>query len=132
MRRIARLVAASALTVGLVACAAKVERYPTSADYPAGTMERVAVQAGGHPWRLSALETPRTAPWKVVVVTGTPSWSEFWAPVLATLPERFTMIVEAFDPGRTDDGGRRDQREYARRIVERLADIEERYFAARG
>jgi 1-acyl-sn-glycerol-3-phosphate acyltransferase len=45
--------------------------------------------------------------------------------------ERFTMIVEAFDPGRTEDGGRRDQREYARRIVERLADIEDGYFAAR-
>ena len=28
----------------------KVERYPTSADYPAGTMERAVVQAAGHPW----------------------------------------------------------------------------------
>jgi pimeloyl-ACP methyl ester carboxylesterase len=72
---------------------AEVERYPTSADYPAGTMERVAFQAGGRPWRLSALRTPRAAPWKVVVITGTPSWSEYWAPTLAALPERFTMIV---------------------------------------
>jgi 1-acyl-sn-glycerol-3-phosphate acyltransferase len=45
--------------------------------------------------------------------------------------ERFTMIVEAFDPVRTDEGGRRDQREYARQIVARLADIEERHFASR-
>lgn len=94
MRSVVRSLAVVLTAVTLSACmSAEVERYPTSADYPAGTMKRVAVQAGGHPWRLSALETPRTAPWKVVVVTGTPSWSEFWAPVLAALPERFTMIV---------------------------------------
>lgn len=81
----------AAMTLG--ACAASVERYPTSADYPAGTMRRVAVQAAGHPWRLSVLETPRAAPWKVVVVTGTPSWSEYWAPTLAALPVDFTMVV---------------------------------------
>lgn len=80
--------------VALSACmSTEVERYPTSADYPAGTMERVTVQAAGHPWTLSALKTPRVAPWKVVVITGTPSWSEYWAPVLAALPERFTMVV---------------------------------------
>ena len=77
----------------LSGCAAKVERYPTSADYPAGTMARATVQAAGHPWKLSTLRTPRAAPWKVVVITGTPSWSEYWAPVLAALPARFTMTV---------------------------------------
>jgi 1-acyl-sn-glycerol-3-phosphate acyltransferase len=46
--------------------------------------------------------------------------------------ECFTMAVEAFDPGRVAGGGLRHQREYARRIVERLAGIEEAYFASIG
>ena len=77
----------------LSGCAARVERYPTAADYPAGTMTRGSVRAAGHPWTLSTLRTPRDAPWKVVVITGTPSWSEYWAPVLAALPDRFSMTV---------------------------------------
>jgi pimeloyl-ACP methyl ester carboxylesterase len=56
-------------------------------------MTRATVQAAGHSWKLSTLRTPRAAPWKVVVITGTPSWSEYWAPVLAALPARFTMVV---------------------------------------
>jgi pimeloyl-ACP methyl ester carboxylesterase len=92
--RFARTLAAVVVAAALSGCmSAEVERYPTSADYPAGTMERVSVEAAGHPWKLSALRTPRVSPWKVVVITGTPSWSEFWAPVLAALPERFTMVV---------------------------------------
>jgi pimeloyl-ACP methyl ester carboxylesterase len=92
--RIVRPLAAAAVAIALSGCmSAEVERYPTSKDYPAGTMERVAVQAAGHPWTLSALRTPRVSPWKVVVITGTPSWSEFWAPVLAALPEDYTMVV---------------------------------------
>ena len=90
---VVRILAAAAAAVALSGCVAKVERYPTSADYPAGTMERVSVQAAGHPWKLSALQTARVSPWKVVVITGTPSWSEFWAPVLAALPEDYTMVV---------------------------------------
>ncbi len=46
--------------------------------------------------------------------------------------ERFTMTVEVFDPGRASGGGLRVQREYARRIVERLAGMEDAYFASRG
>ena len=46
--------------------------------------------------------------------------------------ERLTMTVEVFDPGGMDGGGLRAQREYARRIVERLAGMEEEYFAQRG
>jgi 1-acyl-sn-glycerol-3-phosphate acyltransferase len=46
--------------------------------------------------------------------------------------EHFTMNVEQFDPGRGEGGGLRLQREYARRIVERLAEMEGRYFAGRG
>lgn len=92
--RILHALAAVLVAVALSGCmSAEVERYPTSNDYPAGTMERVAVQAAGHPWTLSALRTPRVSPWKVVVITGTPSWSEFWAPVLAALPEDYTMVV---------------------------------------
>lgn len=94
LSRAARPIAAVLAALALSACVqVEGERYPTSADFPAGTMERVSVQAAGHPWKLSALKTPRAAPWKVVVITGTPSWSEFWAPVLAALPDRFTMVV---------------------------------------
>jgi pimeloyl-ACP methyl ester carboxylesterase len=94
LRRIALTFAVALTAAALSGCmSAEVERYPTSKDYPAGTMARVRVQAAGHPWTLSALRTPRAAPWKVVVITGTPSWSEFWAPVLAALPDRFTMVV---------------------------------------
>jgi 1-acyl-sn-glycerol-3-phosphate acyltransferase len=46
--------------------------------------------------------------------------------------ERFTMTVEVFDPGVVNGRGLRRQREYARRIVERLAGMEDEYFAGRG
>jgi len=52
-----------------------------------------------------------------------------------TIPRRgetFTMQVEAFDPRRIPGGGLRHQREYARQIVEKLARMEEAFFAARG
>jgi pimeloyl-ACP methyl ester carboxylesterase len=50
---------------------------------------------GGHGWRISALETPREtpAPWRIVVVTGAPSWAEYWAETLAELPAEREMIV---------------------------------------
>lgn len=46
--------------------------------------------------------------------------------------ERFTMVVELFDPERVEGGGLRVQREYARRIVERLAELEEECLGGRG
>jgi 1-acyl-sn-glycerol-3-phosphate acyltransferase len=46
--------------------------------------------------------------------------------------ERFTMTAEVFDPGVVEGGGLRRQREYARRIIERLAGMEDEYFAGRG
>lgn len=47
--------------------------------------------------------------------------------------EQFIMNVEVFDPGSGEGGGgRRVQREYAERIVERLAGMEDEYFAGRG
>ena len=94
LRPVVRLLCAALIAALAAACvSADAQRFPTSADYPPGVMERVAVRAAGHPWKLSTLRTPRVAPWKVVVITGTPSWSEFWAPVLVALPDRFTMVV---------------------------------------
>jgi pimeloyl-ACP methyl ester carboxylesterase len=72
------------------------DRFPTSSSYPAGTMERTDFTAGvAEAWRISALRTPERpeASWKVVIVTGTPSWSEYWAPVIAGLPETREIIV---------------------------------------
>ncbi len=65
-------------------------------DYPDSVVRRVSLEAGGGlGWRLSALTTPRNppAPWKIVVITGAPSWAEYWAPVLAALPENREMTV---------------------------------------
>jgi pimeloyl-ACP methyl ester carboxylesterase len=41
------------------------------------------------------LQTPvrADATWKVVIVTGTPSWSEYWAPTIAGLPQTRELIV---------------------------------------
>jgi pimeloyl-ACP methyl ester carboxylesterase len=72
------------------------EHVPTSADYAEHVVRRVTFKAGGgHGWTLSALTTPRSkpAPWKIVVVTGAPSWAEYWAPALAALPEDREMVV---------------------------------------
>ena len=73
-----------------------VNRFPTTRDFPATVMARISFTAGGAtPWKLSAIQTPRAkaTPWKIVVVTGTPSWSEFWAPVLAKVPADRQMVV---------------------------------------
>jgi pimeloyl-ACP methyl ester carboxylesterase len=78
------------------AATGRTEHVPTSADYPDNLVRRIHFEAGGgHGWRISALETPRKrpAPWKIVVVTGAPSWSEYWAPALAALPQNREMIV---------------------------------------
>lgn len=80
------------------------DRFPTSSSYPAGTMERIAFTASvPEAWRISALATPARADatWKVVIITGTPSWSEYWAPVIAALPPSREIIV-ADRPGFRD------------------------------
>jgi pimeloyl-ACP methyl ester carboxylesterase len=72
------------------------EHAPTSADYPDTVMRRASFMAGGGlGWRISALETPRStpAPWKIVVITGAPSWAEYWAETMAELPADREMIV---------------------------------------
>ncbi|MEZ5970418.1 MAG: alpha/beta hydrolase [Hyphomonadaceae bacterium] len=89
------------LAVALSACAIGTskdenDRFPTSSAYPPGTMERITFTAGvPEQWRISALQTPlRTdSTWKVVIITGTPSWSEYWAPTIAGLPQTREMIV---------------------------------------
>jgi len=78
------------------AAAGRAEHLPTSADYPDSVVRRVWLAAGGGlGWRLSAITTPRLrpAPWRIVVVTGAPSWAEYWAPALAALPQDREMIV---------------------------------------
>ncbi|ANP47123.1 alpha/beta fold hydrolase [Candidatus Viadribacter manganicus] len=92
---------AVALSLALGACAIGAaeddnDRFPTSESYPAGTMERIEFRAGvPEQWRISALQTPprAEADWKVVIITGTPSWSEYWAPTIAALAPNREMIV---------------------------------------
>ena len=79
-------------------CAAtgRLEHAPTSSDFPDSVLRRTSFTAGGgHGWRISALETPRAqrAPWKIVVVTGAPSWAEYWAETMAELPQDREMVV---------------------------------------
>jgi pimeloyl-ACP methyl ester carboxylesterase len=78
------------------AASGRTEHVPTAADYPDTVVRRTSFAAGGgHGWRISALETPRQAPapWKIVVITGAPSWAEYWAETLAELPQDREMIV---------------------------------------
>jgi pimeloyl-ACP methyl ester carboxylesterase len=74
----------------------RTEHAPTSADFPDHVVRRTSFMAGGgHGWRISALETPRAvpAPWKIVVITGAPSWAEYWAETMSELPPEREMIV---------------------------------------
>jgi pimeloyl-ACP methyl ester carboxylesterase len=74
----------------------RLEHRPTSAEFSEDVVRRTSfVAGGGLGWRLSALVTPRDkpAPWKIVVITGAPSWAEYWAPVMAALPADREMIV---------------------------------------
>jgi pimeloyl-ACP methyl ester carboxylesterase len=74
----------------------RTEHAPTSADYPDTVVRRTSFTAGGgHGWRISALETAREAPtpWKIVVITGAPSWAEYWAETLSEMPRDREMIV---------------------------------------
>jgi pimeloyl-ACP methyl ester carboxylesterase len=78
------------------ACAGRYEHAPIAPEIPETLIERFYFAAGGNlGWRLSALRTPREtpAPWKIVVITGAPSWAEYWADVLAELPPDREMIV---------------------------------------
>ena len=72
------------------------EHVPVADDYPDTVVRRISFAAGGGlGWKLSAIESPRDrpAPWKIVVVTGAPSWAEYWAPAIAALPKDREMVV---------------------------------------
>lgn len=92
-----RTLAIAALALLTAACAGppESERFPTPEDFGPDVMANVKFTAGGdHGWTLNALETPnKDAPWKMVVITGTPSWSEFWAPTLAQAPENMQIVA---------------------------------------
>jgi pimeloyl-ACP methyl ester carboxylesterase len=78
------------------AASRRTEHVPVSGCYPDTVVRRITFQAGGgNHWRLSALTTPREtpAPWKIVIVTGAPSWAEYWADALAALPQDREMVV---------------------------------------
>ncbi|HEX6858610.1 MAG TPA: alpha/beta hydrolase [Caulobacteraceae bacterium] len=78
------------------AAAKRTEHLPVNLVYSETVVKRIAFTAGGGlNWRISALTTPRDrpAPWKIVVVTGAPSWAEYWADTLAALPPDREMIV---------------------------------------
>lgn len=98
MRVLGSLVAVAGALL-LAACAAGAEegdRFPTSEDYGPEVMQRVSFTAGvPEEWRISALRTPERpdAAWKVVILTGTPSWSEYWAPTIAAAPENREIMV---------------------------------------
>jgi pimeloyl-ACP methyl ester carboxylesterase len=81
-----------------VECAAtgRTEHAPTSTDYPDTVLRRMSFLAGGgRGWNITALETPRhtPAPWKIVVITGAPSWAEYWCEVMVGLPADRQMVV---------------------------------------
>ena len=68
----------------------------TFPEYPAPGVKRISFEAGGGwGWRISALQTVRDqpAPVKFVVVTGAPSWSKYWIPVMQALPADREMVV---------------------------------------
>jgi pimeloyl-ACP methyl ester carboxylesterase len=72
------------------------EHLPHWVEYPDALVERIYFRANcGFDWRLSALRTPRprTAPWKIVVVTGAPSWAEYWSAALASVEQDREMVV---------------------------------------
>lgn len=101
--RFAALAAIFALTACAGGAPPESERFPTPEDYPPGVMETGSFVAPGEGWRLAYLKTgPRAAlGWRIVVVSGTPSWPEYWAPTIAALPEDVEMVVVA-RPGFAD------------------------------
>jgi pimeloyl-ACP methyl ester carboxylesterase len=86
----------SMLAILATACASgEGSRFPISTDYPAGTMTRLTLKAAvPESWNLSTLTTNHpNAPWKLVIITGTPSLSEYWAPTLAGAPADLEIVV---------------------------------------
>ena len=100
LKRFARgaAIAAAALAAACSSTTAEDQepRFPTSRDFAPSVMQRMTIEAGvPERWRLSALRTPdrASAPWRIVVITGTPSWAEYWAPTIARIGADREMIV---------------------------------------
>jgi len=76
-------------------------RFPTPRDYPPETMVRVAFTGGGpEAWRLTGLATPPEGEGPLVlVVTGSPSWADFWAPTLALASAQNRLLLVPNRPG---------------------------------
>lgn len=90
--------ASSLVSIGMAVFdkSASAERKTLSLYYPDHLVRRATFEAGsGLNWKLTAVVTPRkkTAAYKFVVVTGSPSWSEYWAEFLTTLPQDREMVV---------------------------------------
>ena len=78
------------------AATGRTEHRPLHDLYPPDVIRKIAFTAGGGlNWRITALRSvrPAPAPYKIVVITGAPSWAEYWAPTIAALPAEREMIV---------------------------------------
>lgn len=78
------------------AISGRAEHRPTKQYFDDQVVRRIHFQAGGDlGWSISALVTPRARParWKIVVITGAPSWAEYWAPIMAALPPDREMVA---------------------------------------
>lgn len=74
----------------------RTEHRPTAEYFDEHVVRRVIFEAGGGlGWKISALVTPRSRParWKIVIITGAPSWAEYWAPIMAALPPDKAMVA---------------------------------------
>jgi len=74
----------------------RTEHANTLDSYSDDIIRRVKFTSGGsHGWKITALETPRekATAWKIIVITGAPSWAEYWGPVMAALPADRQMVV---------------------------------------
>ena len=73
------------------------DKKPLSLFYPEDQVRRVtsSTRVSDLGWKLTAVETPRDkpAPYRFVVIAGSPSWSEYWAEFLSNLPQDREMIV---------------------------------------
>lgn len=116
------------VAAGVAGCASSnaPPRFPTPSDYPVGTFDRFTVEAGvPERWRLSGLRHGREdAPWRLVVVTGTPSWSDYWAPTLAAGPDDLEIVVvDRPGFGRSEPKGVVGDIEAQARALEPLLDV---------
>lgn len=76
-------------------------RFPTPRDYPTEAMQRIAFTGGGpEGWRLTGLASAPTGQGPLIlVVTGSPSWADFWAPTLALATAEQRLLIVPNRPG---------------------------------